>query len=124
MANKYVIYQYFADNVGTVTAIYSGSYPDSLSGGLMISSEIPDHIDYPDLKPVLRIDLVNKELYYDYEKIQSIETDVEDLKEASETQNMDVASLIIQNAQLEVETTRLSEEQATLILELANKGVI
>ncbi len=72
--SKYVVYELFADQVGTVTAIYSGE--PRVSHENVVSSDAPFPADQqlPNMDAYLRINLNTNELYYDYIARDTFET--------------------------------------------------
>lgn len=95
-----MLYTMTGENTGTVTGMYTGDIPSGINGGIYIASEDPIRIDYPNIYPVLKINLVTRELYYDYESTETIEmrlatviSDLSDLKKSKTAINAHVEFL-------------------------------
>ena len=125
-AQRYIAYKLFTENIGTIEAIYSGSLPENISGGEFITAPDPEKKDYPNLRPVLRIKLDTKELFYDYEsdntlemRVLTVNSEVSTLKANNEAILQDVSSINtdITDTQIAVtesyETTLKVEEDTT-----------
>lgn len=78
--SKHIVYEPFADGVGTVIAVYS-AYPTGVHYDNMVdtNASIPTDQRVPNMDAHLRINLESKELYYDYIARKSLETKVADL---------------------------------------------
>lgn len=127
MSTRYVTYRLFTENVGTVEAIYTGNYPDSLTGGVEITSDDPELKEYPNLIAIPRIKLDTKDIYYDYVSTNSLELRVEELKKENESLkeegnrlNEELGNLLIQNAQDKATIMGLEETMGNLLLEVAS----
>lgn len=66
MIERYITWRDEGNGVGSVTEMYSGTIPLGLSGGKLITVEDPEIINYPNLKPVLKINIEAETMYYDY----------------------------------------------------------
>lgn len=126
---RFITYEPYTEDVGSVTGIFVGAVPVEITGGSnVIETRSPDPavFNFPNLTPVLRINLSSNELYYDYESNQTLEmrltflsTDFNELKTDKNTLSSEVSSLNtdITDTQVAVtesyETTLKVEEDTT-----------
>lgn len=122
---RYITYEPYKEGIGSVTGIYIGDTPSTISGGIFTDSPDPTLFNFPNLTPVLRIKLDSKELYYDYESNQTLEmrltflsTDFNELKTDKETLTMEVSSLNTDITDTQIAVTESYE--ATLEVEEDN----
>ncbi|TQR43381.1 hypothetical protein [Paenibacillus popilliae] len=86
----YVLY----DNFKKVTTIYQNPVPDQMSGtGLLVDGDIPQPKYIHGMNPVLKIDTEKMQLYYDYEKPDTIESRVADLQKENTELKLALAEL-------------------------------
>lgn len=113
---RYVTWEYFTEDIGTVTSIYTGTIPPDLNNGVYTSSSDPTRLDLPNLSPILRIELDSKELYYDYEsnntlemRVVNLNSELNGLKLEKEVLSTEVSSLNIDITDTQVAVTESYE---------------
>ncbi|MBG9737254.1 hypothetical protein [Paenibacillus alvei] len=109
-----------------VETLYFNPTPTQMeeSQGIEIDGEMPQPDAIPGMHPVLKVDIEKALLYYDYEKPDTIETRVQELQKENENLKKENAALLLQVAGLDASGQQLTQDHATLLLQLAEKGVI
>ncbi|MEW9104394.1 hypothetical protein [Paenibacillus sp.] len=92
--------------------------------GIEIDGEMPQPDTIPGMRPVLKVNVGKAQLYYDYEKPDTIENRVQELQKENENLKKENAALLLQVAGIDSSSQQLTQDHATLLLQLAEKGVI
>jgi len=113
------------DESKIVTAIYFNPTPEQMeSHGIEIDGDMPQPDVISGMTPVLKVDIEKEQLYYDYEKLDTLETRVLELQKENENLKKENAALLLQVAGIDSSSQQLTQDHATLLLQLAEKGVI
>ncbi|NEZ40255.1 hypothetical protein [Paenibacillus alvei] len=92
--------------------------------GIEIDGEMPQPDSIPGMRPVLKVDVEKAQLYYDYEKPDTLETRVAELQNENENLKKENAALLLQVAGIDSSSQQLTQDHATLLMQLAEKGVL
>lgn len=92
--------------------------------GIEIEGVFPTPDAIPGMVPVLKVDIEKGQLYYDYEKPDTIESRVAELQNENENLKKENAALLLQVAGIDSSSQQLTQDHATLLLQLAEKGVL
>ncbi|GAC41411.1 hypothetical protein [Paenibacillus popilliae] len=89
----YVIYEETPQGK-VVTTVYMNPEPERMQAqGVEIDGELPKPDDIPGMRPVLKLKLEEKELYYDYERPNTVESRVQVLQEENEELRKQIESM-------------------------------
>lgn len=109
-----------------VETLYFNPTPTQMeeSQGIEIDGEMPQPDTIPGMRSVLKVDIEKAQLYYDYEKPDTLESRVAELQNENENLKKENAALLLQVAGLDASGQQLTQDHATLLMQLAEKGVI
>lgn len=82
-----------------------------------VSMVYPDNI--PGMDSVLKINLQEKVLFYDYYAIETLETKLSDLQKENAELNLTIGNLVLESANDKATIASLEETVGTLLLEVA-----
>lgn len=94
---KYVTWSLVTETSGTVTSVIYTPVKEQEAedgNGFYTDTGIPQPDDLPGMTPTLMIRLPEKELYYDYAKVTSVEKQITELKQADLDNKDAIAGLV------------------------------
>ncbi|EJW16891.1 hypothetical protein M5X00_17765 [Paenibacillus alvei] len=120
----YVVYKETSEGLSVETLYFNPTPKQMEALGIEIEGEMPQPINISGMVPVLKVDVKKAQLFYDYEKPDTIENRVQDLQKENENLKKENAALLLQVAGIDSSSQQLTQDHATLLLQLAEKGVI
>ncbi|MCY7484760.1 hypothetical protein [Paenibacillus alvei] len=120
----YAIYKETSRGVIVEKLFFNPTLEQTESQGIEIDGEMPQPDAIPGMVPVLKVDVEKAQLYYDYERPDTLESRVAELQTENENLKKENAALLLQVAGLDASGQQLTQDHATLLLQLAEKGVI
>lgn len=119
--SRYILFEHFAEDAGTVIGWYTNGTPEDVSGGIETEAPDPPLEQYPNLEAVLRIKLDTGELYYDYISNETTElrleharSDLEVLRQEKSIISSEVSTLNIEMTDTQVGLTEAYETALTV----------
>ena len=119
----YIVYIPYSSNIGTVQGIYTKDTPPEVKENYIdVGSDFqlpkPNKLT-EDLNPVMRVDLSNDTIFYDYISESTLESKVNDLQTENKSLNTELGNLLMQSAIDNATITELGDMVGNLLFEVA-----